>query len=197
MAVDPKLIEKLRQDIVFEAELIGRRLIFHSTWGLFSPKEIDEGTRLLLRHVEVRENDRCLDLGCGYGPIGMALAAQAHAGEVLLVDKDFVAVEYARKNLRVNQITNARVILSNGFSHVPKKERFTLIASNVPAKAGRELLTLWFYDSWRHLEPGGRLAIVGLTGLRKFFEKILREIFGNYEKVKQGKHYTVALSIKE
>ncbi len=197
MPIDPGLIETLRRDIVFEAELVGRRFLFHSTWGLFSPKEIDEGTRLLLRHIEVGRDDRCLDLGCGYGPIGIALAAAAPEGEALLVDKDFVAVEYARKNLKLNGVKNASAFLSNGFSHIPPGKRFSLIASNIPAKAGKELLTLWFYDSWLRLEPGGRLYVVAISGLRRFLKRCLTEIFGNYEKVKQGSHYTVSLAVKE
>ncbi|MDJ0861774.1 MAG: methyltransferase, partial [Gammaproteobacteria bacterium] len=64
----------LRDDIVFEETLLGQALTFHATWGLFSPREVDDGTRLLLRHVDVGEGDECLDLGCGYGPIGIALA---------------------------------------------------------------------------------------------------------------------------
>jgi MscS family membrane protein len=69
-------LDALREDIVFGAELRGRSLVFHSTWGLFSPREIDEGTRLLLERVEVGVAADCLDLGCGYGPIGITLASQ-------------------------------------------------------------------------------------------------------------------------
>jgi hypothetical protein len=55
-------LDKLRADIRFSARLGGRALILHSTWGLFSPREIDEGTRLLLKHIEVHSGDDCLDL---------------------------------------------------------------------------------------------------------------------------------------
>jgi len=59
-------IERLRRDIVFQETLLGHPFTFHTTWGLFSPKGIDAGTRLLLEHLEVAPDERALDLGCGY-----------------------------------------------------------------------------------------------------------------------------------
>ena len=55
----------------------------------------------------------CLDLGCGYGPIGLALARQCHKGQVHMIDKDFVAVELANDNAKRNGITNAKAYLSD------------------------------------------------------------------------------------
>jgi 16S rRNA G1207 methylase RsmC len=189
-------LARLRADIVFTATLGGRVLVFHSTWGLFSPREIDEGTRLLLQHIDVKPNDHCLDLGCGYGPIGVAIAALAPQGQVLMVDKDFVAVDYAQRNAEGNRLANARAQLSNGFDQVDLKQRFDLIASNVPAKVGKELLALHLHDAHDRLRPAGRLYLVTINGLREFMKRNLREVFGNYEKVKQGAHYTVALARK-
>lgn len=193
---DRPTIDRLREDIVFEASLRGQRLTFHSTWGLFSPREVDEGSRLLLDHVEVGEADDCLDLGCGYGPIGLTLAKLAPGGDTLLVDKDFVAVEFARKNARLNGIENADAKLSNGFDQIEPDRRFDVIASNIPAKVGKELLQILLYDARNRLKPGGRLYVVTVTGLRRFIERHFREMFGNYDKLKQGKHYTVALAIR-
>lgn len=193
--LDPAYIAALRRDIVFTATVRGQPLTFHSTWGLFSPREVDEGTRLLLEHVEVNPADCSLDLGCGYGPIGLTLARLAPAGRHLLVDKDFVAVDYARRNAQVNAIDNCEVLLSNGFSHVGER-RFDLVASNLPAKVGKEMLYLYLYDALAHLEPGGRLYVVTISGLRAFIKRAFEEVFGNYDKVKQGKSYTVGLAVK-
>jgi 16S rRNA G1207 methylase RsmC len=184
----------LRQDIVFRAELGGRAMTLHSTWGLFSPREIDEGTRLLLAHIEVAPTADCLDLGCGYGPIGLALAAGAPRGHTLMVDKDFVAVDYARRNAVANQLFNAEAQLSNGFDQIAPERRFDLIASNVPAKVGKELLALLLHDARARLRPGGRVYLVTINGLRQYIKRNLTETFGNYEKLKQGAHYTVALA---
>jgi 16S rRNA G1207 methylase RsmC len=189
-------LARLREDIVFEAGLRGRHLVFHSTWGLFSPREIDEGTRLLLQHTDVGPDDDCLDLGCGYGPIGLTLAALAPGGQTLMVDKDFVAVDYSNQNARLNRIPNARAQLSDGFRQVDPKLRFDLVASNVPAKVGKEALSLYLHDARSHLRPGGRLCLVTINGLRQFMKRNLNEVFGNYDKLKQGAHYTVAMACK-
>jgi len=195
-AKPPLDLERLRQDIVFDAELMGHRLLFHTTWGLFSPKGIDEGTRLLLRYLEVRPDDRAIDLGCGYGPIGMAIARSAPQGDCLMVDKDFVAVEYANANLARNRIENAEAILSDGLKHVPAK-RFTLAVTNLPAKTSKEHYYLFFHDIHERLEPGGRVYVVVISGLRRFIERAFMEVFGNHTKIKQGRQYTVAMAVKE
>jgi 16S rRNA (guanine1207-N2)-methyltransferase len=188
-------IASLREDIVFSDTLAGHPLTFHSTWGLFSPRGIDGGTRLLLDHAHVEETDDCLDLGCGYGPIGLTLARMAPRGRTCLVDKDFVAVDYSAKNARLNGITNCEAFLSNGFSAVGER-RFHVVASNLPAKVGKELLYLYLYDAYEHLHPGGRLYVVTITGLRRFIERGFKEVFGNYDKLKQGREYTVALATR-
>ena len=117
-------LAKLRQDIVFTANLSGHPFTFHSTWGLFSPREIDEGTLLLLDYIELDEDSDCFDLGCGYGPIGITLAARAPKGRTLMVDKDFIAVEYANANAERNGVGNASAQLSNGFDRIDPQLRF-------------------------------------------------------------------------
>ena len=189
-------LDQLRQDIVFETQLVGRPYVFHSTWGLFSPREIDEGTRLLVELIEVESADDCLDLGCGYGPIGLAMAARAPDGQTLMVDKDFVAVEFSNLNARLNRLANASAQLSDGFRHIDPARRFDLIASNIPAKVGKEALSLYLHDARQRLKPGGRLYVVTINGLREFMKRNLNEVFGNYEKLKQGAHYTLALALK-
>jgi 16S rRNA G1207 methylase RsmC len=187
-------LESLKQDIMFETHLRSFRFAFCSTWGLFSPKSIDEGTRLLIEHLEVGERDVCLDLGCGYGPIGLVMAKLAPKGKVILVDKDFVAVEYAGKNAARNGLDNTEALLSNGFSHIPDFA-FDVIASNLPAKAGKELLYLMMMESKRHLKKGGLCYVVTLSGLKPYIKRTFMEIFENYRKVKQGRTHTVSLGV--
>ncbi|MGQ9660063.1 MAG: class I SAM-dependent methyltransferase [Thermochromatium sp.] len=184
----------LRRDIRFSAQLGGRTLEFCSTWGLFSPRAIDEGSRLLLDHLQLNASDDCLDLGCGYGPIGLTLAALAPQGRTLLVDKDFVAVDYANRNARLNRLDNAEARLSNGFNQIEPDRRFDLIASNIPAKVGKELLAILLHDAYARLRSGGRLYVVTVNGLRQYMRRNLTEVFGNYDKLKQSAHYTVALA---
>ncbi|MPZ99657.1 MAG: methyltransferase [Dehalococcoidia bacterium] len=187
-------LDALRADIEFTATLRDQQLRFRSTWGLFSPREVDSGSRLLLDFIEVGEAADCLDLGCGYGVIGLTLARLVPGGRTLLVDKDFVAVDYARRNADLNGLANVEVRLSNAFSHIGADEQFDLIASNIPARAGNEMLELMVADAAAHLRPGGRLYIVGLTGMRQFVRRLMERHLGDYEKLKQGRDYTVAVS---
>ncbi len=189
-------LDKLRQDIIIQDQLLGHPMIFHTTWGLFSPKAIDAGTHLLLRHLEVRPDEKAIDLGCGYGPLGLAIAKSAPQGHCTLVDKDFVAVDYARKNAALNGIQNAEILLSNGLDQVPRNQTFTLAVTNLPAKTGKEHYYLFFNDIKDRLEPGGRFYVVVITGLRQFIARSFKEVFGNHKKIKQGKSYTVAMAEK-
>lgn len=188
-------INTLRKDINFKTCLRGFDLTFSTTWGTFSPRNIDEGSVMLLDRIEVNESDDCLDLGCGYGPIGITMAKLAPAGHTTLVDRDFIAVEYSNKNIQLNNINNATAVLSNGFAQIRDK-KFDVIASNIPAKVGNEMLTLFLHDAYQQLNSGGRLYVVTITGLRKYMERNFKEIFGNYKKLKQGPQYTVAMTTK-
>ncbi|MEW8429317.1 MAG: class I SAM-dependent methyltransferase [gamma proteobacterium symbiont of Ctena orbiculata] len=188
-------LNRLRQDIVFSDKLAGEHLRFHTTWGIFSPREIDEGTRLLVEHLLITPTDNCLDLGCGYGPIGLFMARRSPQGNTLMVDKDFMAVDYSNANAERNQVRNAKAMLSNGFDHIDPALRFDVVASNIPAKVGKEMLSLILHDAKQRLNPGGRLYVVTINGLRQYMKRNLNEIFDNYEKLKQGRSYTVALAV--
>ena len=183
-------------DIIINTKLRGQKLVFHSTWGLFSPKELDEGSLLLIKNIEVKPDDISLDIGCGYGPIGLTIAKLAPAGKVHLIDKDFIAVEYANKNAEINGITNCEIYLSNAFSNVPDI-KFDNIVSNLPAKAGKELLYLIMEDTKQHLKKSGKFYVVVISGLKEYIKRNFKEIFGNYKKLKQGKTHMVAVAIKE
>jgi 16S rRNA (guanine1207-N2)-methyltransferase len=189
--------DTLRQDIRFQAMLAGQKLDFFSTWGLFSPKAIDEGTTLLANYMLIPPDATVLDLGCGYGPLGLAAARLAPHGSVHLVDKDFVAVAYAQKNIVHNNVPNARAYLSNGFDQVPGDIKFDVILSNVPAKIGHELLTIFLEDAHSRLKPGGKLYVVTISGLKEYMKRNLKLVFGNYDKLKQSKTYTAAVAVKE
>jgi 16S rRNA G1207 methylase RsmC len=128
-----KDIQGLRKDIIFKAKLKGHNFVFHSTWGLFCPKEIDKGSLMLINQVDIKPTDLTLEMGCGYGPIGLAIAKMSPQGKVHMLDKDFVAVDFAKKNAQLNGIQNCDIYLSNAFNNVPAIE-FDNIVSNLPAK---------------------------------------------------------------
>ena len=183
------------REIAFRAELRDVPLTFSTTWGLFSPKGIDTGTHLLIEHLDIQAGDTCLDLGCGYGAIGITLAKSVETATVYMVDKDFVAVDYARKNVGQNRLQNCHVLLSNGFSHLPDIQ-FDLIVSNLPANVGKELLQIFLVDAKHYLKPNGRLYVVTISGLREFIKRNFKAVFGNYRKVKQRNTHTVAMATR-
>ncbi len=192
----PPDIRRLKRDIVFQERLRDTEFEFHSTWGLFSPRQIDEGTRLLVENFDVRPDHTTLEIGCGYGPIGIVLAHQSSSGDVHMVDKDYIAIEYAKINVRVNGLDNCRVYLSNAFSEVPERLRFDNIVSNLPAKIGKEMLSIILHDAFHRLHPGGRFCVVTVSGLRQWIKRNLNDVFGDYRKLKQGRYYTVAVANK-
>ena len=183
------------REVEFQAVLRGFPVTLSTTWGLFSPKGIDAGTDLLIEHLEIQNGDTCLDLGCGYGAVGISIAKSAPTATVYMVDKDFVAVDYARKNVARNRLSNCHVLLSNGFSHLPDIQ-FDLIASNLPANVGKELLQIFLTDAKQYLKPKGRLYVVTISGLREFIKRNFLNIFGNYQKVKQRRTHTVAMATR-
>ena len=194
----PDAVAYLREPIRFDVELPerGRSLTFETTWGLFSPRGLDDGSRLLLKHFRAGPGEHTFDLGCGYGPLGLALAGDAPDGRVTMVDRDFLAVDYANRNARLNRLPNALARLGHGFDGCDPGERFDNVVSNLPAKTGGEMLEVLLHDAHRHLRPGGRVCVVTVTGLRRFIERHLKARFGNYEKLKQSPTYTVAMATR-
>ena len=201
MTRDPSIFERAdawRCDLSFSDELVGQRLTFSSTWGLFSPERVDDGSRMLLEHIDWSElPGDCLsiDLGCGVGTLGLTAAKLKPSGMHTLIDKDFVAIDYAKKNAQQNALeSSTRVLLSNGFSAIDLKERFDLVMSNLPAKASKEQHYLYLIDAYQRMKPGAKFYVVTINGLREFMKRSFTEVFGNSKKIKQGKTYTITLA---
>ena len=125
----------------------------------------------------------------------MSIAKAYPNGIVHMVDKDYVAVDYAARNAALNRISNCEIYLSNAFQAVGDM-RFDNIVANLPAKVGKELLYIILTDAKHHLKERGQLVVVTISGLKGFIKRNFKEVFGNYEKVKQGKNHTVARALK-
>jgi 16S rRNA G1207 methylase RsmC len=196
MMPTPQEIAQLRADLTQHVSLMGQDLDLRSTWGLFSPRQIDDGTKLLLDFLPPpAPGQTVVDMGCGYGPIGLALAKAEPNASVILLDKDFVACEYATANATRNHLGNVTVKLSNGLSAIQGTQAHRIV-SNVPAKVGKELWSIMLFDAWQALHPEGELWFVSINGLRDYFKRTFHEQFGNYDKIKQGRDYTIHKAIK-
>lgn len=191
--------EKWKKDISFTQDVLGKPMQFSSTYGIFSPEKLDAGSLMLLDYIDfaaLGDAANSIDLGCGYGVLGMTAARECPNGQHTLIDKDFVAVEYAKKNCQKNKLTNVDVHLSNGFAHVDKSKGFDLVMSNLPAKVGKEQHYTYLLDAYERMNEGASFYVVTINGLRQFMKRAFTEVFGNSEKLKQGKTYTITRAIK-
>jgi 16S rRNA (guanine1207-N2)-methyltransferase len=174
--------------------LRGFDLHFETRPGVFSYRELDEGTRLLIEAMRVSPTAKLLDLGCGWGAIGVVAAKLATKGHVTLVDSDIRATRLAEHNLALNGITNATVILGDGLRDLPPKSRFDVIASNPPTHSGREVLDEMVEGAYKALRPRGQLYLVinRLLSLRRKVE----ELFGPTETIARHKGFVVIRAVK-
>ena len=170
----------------------GELLTFVVDTGIFSSHGLDPGTALLIENLTVRPTDRVLDLGCGWGAVGVAAAKSATEGHVILTDVNRRAARLARENLERNRVRNAEVRVGSLFTPV-RGEQFDLIATNPPFHAGRELVLRILLGAPEHLRPGGRLVLVGKgsQGIRFYQEWLETHWTGEVSVLGRGSGYRV------
>jgi 16S rRNA (guanine1207-N2)-methyltransferase len=156
----------------------GEMVVIETDRGLFASHGLDPGTGLLIESLEGVTAERILDLGCGWGAIGLAAAKTVPAAKVVLTDVNQRAVRLARKNLDRNGVRNAEVLLGSLFEPVAGRE-FDLILSHPPFHAGRETVLRFLSEAPVHLATNGHLRIVGKgsQGIR-FYQSWLAEHWG-------------------
>lgn len=179
-----------RQEI--RATLRGNSLTFVTDAGVFSKQGIDYGSGVLIRYMEFKEDADILDVGCGYGPIGLTAASLAHKGRVTMIDINERAVELARENAARNGITNITVLQSDLFEGLPSNQQFDAILTNPPIRAGKETVHRIFEESAARLKPGGALWVViqKKQGAPSAWAK-LESLFGQVEEVAKDKGYRI------
>jgi 16S rRNA (guanine1207-N2)-methyltransferase len=170
----------------------GELLSFVVDAGVFASHGLDPGTALLIEHLALQDGARVLDLGCGWGPVGVAAAKSSPHGSVVLTDVNRRATRLAAENLGRNGVTNAEVRAGRLFEPVAG-ERFDLIATNPPFRAGRETVVEMLATAPQHLAPGGRLLVVGKgsQGIRFYQEWIRSHWDPHLQVVGRGSGYRV------
>jgi len=156
-----------------------QRLQFRTSQELFSSHDIDTGTRFLLRSIVEADYQprRILDLGCGYGPIGLTLKKLHPDSAAYMVDRDALAVAYTHQNAELNGLEDVEIYGSLGYDDVERND-FDLMISNIPGKAGEAVITYLLREARYYLAPGGLAAIVIVAALEKTVTKILEKTPG-------------------
>ena len=163
---------------------------FTSDIGVFSKEFIDYGTRVLLNAIEVGpEPASLLDVGCGYGPIGICLKKTYPQLAVTMVDVNDRAIELAKYNADQNGV-EVEVFESNCYEAV--RGKFDLIVTNPPIRAGKEVVMNIVTNSYEHLNDNGAFYVVvqkkqGAGSIKKTLESV----YGNCEVVKRDKGYYI------
>ncbi len=170
----------------------GELLTFVVDRGVFGSHGLDPGTALLIENLAVAKTDRVLDLGCGWGAVGVAAARSARDGHVVLTEVNRRAARLARLNLERNHAENAEVRVGDLFAPV-EGERFDVIATNPPYRAGRPLILELVKEAPDHLNPGGRLLIVGkgTQGILYYQERMEEQWPGSVEVLGRRSGYRV------
>ena len=169
------------------------KLKFNTGSGVFSIRRIDPGTLLLIEKCIVEENWEILDLGCGYGPVGIAIAKAFPETKILMTDINERATNLARSNTGLNKITNIKVRKSDIYKGI--KESFDAIITNPPQAAGKEICFQIIEQSKQHLKKGGLFQLVARHNKGgKELEKKMNEVFGNVKDIGKKGGYRVYVS---
>jgi 16S rRNA (guanine1207-N2)-methyltransferase len=180
----------------FSTTLRGQLMHFYSDRGVFAKKGIDFGTKLLIDTLQLSRDAQVIDVGCGYGPIGLSIAKESSARSVTLVDVNERAVKLARKNAEANNIQGVDIYESDLFSTVERRD-FDAVITNPPIRAGKQVVYRLFEAAFEHLKAGGQLWLVmhKKHGDPSAFQK-LTEQFGRVEEKTKKKGYRIFCATK-
>lgn len=173
--------------------LLGNELLFTTDNGVFSKNRVDYCSRVLLTAFRADQTPAgpWLDLGCGYGPIGLALAKQYPKRQVTMADVNELALQLAQQNATANQIENVQIVESDRYAALGTT-KYAGIVTNPPVRAGKDVVTAMFTEAAQHLLPGGTLTVV----LQKkqgapSAKKNMTATFGNCQILKKDKGYYI------
>lgn len=172
--------------------LKNHRFRFKTDNGVFSKREVDFGSRILIEAFEMPDVEgSILDVGCGYGPIGLTMALTYPERMVHMVDVNERAIELAKENAVLNRIENVVIYESDRLTGV-KTSDFAVVLTNPPIRAGKQVVHDIFEQSHEYLASGGELWVViqKKQGAPSAIEK-LKELFSEVETVDKSKGYFV------
>lgn len=156
-------------------EIKNIKLKFETDSSLFSPNAIDVGTLAMLSVANFSRSDKVLDLGCGYGVVGIFVGKLIGEANIVMCDISENAVKFARMNAELNEVPGLDIRLSNAYENIPDKD-FTLILSNPPYHTDFSVPKHFIEIGFRKLVLGGKLVMV--TKRLEWYKNKLTSIFG-------------------
>ena len=156
-------------------ELNNIKLEFETSDKVFSPSNIDKGTLAMLSQVDFNKNDKILDLGCGYGIVGIFASKLIGAENVLMCDSSPDAIELSKSNATNNGIIDLQIIQSDGLDNITDNN-FSLILSNPPYHVDFSVPKKFIEQSYKRLITGGKMYMV--TKRKDWYKNKLISVFG-------------------
>lgn len=177
-----------------------QKFIFNADSGVFSKTEVDFGSRLLIETLLSQRGEikgSLLDIGCGYGPIGIVLGKFNIHASVTMLDVNKRAIELAKTNAIENQIGRYTVLESDGFQNLDNNIKFHYVVTNPPIRAGKKVIYSFFEGAFTALDSGGELFVViqKKQGAQSA-EKKIKEIFQNAEIINKKAGYFIITAKK-
>lgn len=175
----PQTESKPRQ---WKFTLLGNTFTFETDAGVFSKSEVDFGSRVLIDAFEMPKVDGVLlDVGCGYGPIGLSIAKANPEREVHMMDINTRAITLSQKNAQVNGVQNVRIFESDGLSSVEQGTKAAAILTNPPIRAGKDTVFKFYDGAFDLLVEDGELWVViqkkqGAPSTVSHLEEIFAEV---------------------
>ena len=160
---------------MFETVIASTQLKFYTDKTSFSPDSIDRGTLAMLSTITFSENDFVLDLGCGYGVVGILAAKIIGEDKVVMCDLSQKAVELSAKNAEENNVSGVKIYQSNAYENITESN-FTLILSNPPYHADFSVPKEFIEKGFKKLSVGGKMIMV--TKRLDWYKNKLKSIFG-------------------
>ncbi|MEM3770307.1 MAG: methyltransferase [Candidatus Bathyarchaeia archaeon] len=182
---------------IIQTRLRGMSFKFLTASGVFSKKRVDLGTRLLIEAMVLPETGYILDMGCGYGAVGIAAAKLNPKLHVVMVDVNERAIRLAKQNIRLNHVYNAEV--KKGTLYQPVKDTlFNCILSNPPVSAGLAMVKAIITEATKHMAEKATLQMVVKSKIGgKRLQQILEEAFGNCTILARESGYRVLMAEKK
>lgn len=181
-----------------ECTLRNHTFTFTTASGVFSKRSVDFGSQLLIETFQEPEiSGPILDLGCGYGPIGISLAKTFKDRTILMVDINERAIFLTKKNIAQNNVDNAKALLSEGFANV-EESNFAAIVTNPPIRAGKKIVYPMIEESQSRLQLGGELwVVIQKKQGAPSFQRFLSTLFSKVTVENRRKGYYIFRAVKE